>query len=78
MSERLSASNLKPQSHMTILGIDTSLRSSGYGVLVTEGSRMRSPEAGRIRNAPKLPLSECLRAIHARVAERGADSRMEP
>ncbi|MBR1586847.1 MAG: crossover junction endodeoxyribonuclease RuvC [Kiritimatiellae bacterium] len=54
---------------MTILGIDTSLRSSGYGVLVTEGSRMRSPECGRMRNAPKLPLSECLRAIHARVAE---------
>jgi crossover junction endodeoxyribonuclease RuvC len=45
------------------------LRSSGYGVLVTEGSRMRSLEAGRIRNAPKLPLSECLRTIHARVAE---------
>ena len=54
---------------MTILGIDTSLRSSGYGVLVTEGSRMRSLEAGRIRNAPKQPLSECLRTIHARVAE---------
>ena len=54
---------------MTILGIDTSLRSTGYGVLVTEGSRMRSPGAGRIRNAPKLPLSECLRTIHARVAE---------
>ena len=54
---------------MTILGIDTSLRSSGYGVLVTEGSRMRSLEAGRIRNAPKLTLSECLRTIHARVAE---------
>ena len=30
---------------------------------------MRSLEAGRIRNAPKLPLSECLRTIHARVAE---------
>jgi len=54
---------------MIILGIDTSLRSSGYGVLVTEGSRMRSLEAGRIRNVPKLPLSECLRTIHARVAE---------
>ena len=26
-------------------------------------------EAGRIRNAPKLPLSECLRAIHSRVSE---------
>ena len=54
---------------MTILGIDTSLRSSGYGVLSVEGSRMRALEAGRIRNDPKLPLSACLRAIHARVAE---------
>lgn len=53
---------------MIILGIDTSLRSSGYGVLSVEGSRMRSLEAERIHNAPKLPLSECLRAIHARVA----------
>ena len=26
-------------------------------------------EAGRIRNAPKLPLSGCLRAIHSRVSE---------
>ena len=29
---------------------------------------MRSLEAGRIRNAPKLPLSACLRTIHAPVA----------
>ena len=54
---------------MIILGIDTSLRSSGYGVLSVEGSRMCALEAGRIRNDPKLPLSACLRAIHARVAE---------
>ena len=54
---------------MTILGIDTSLRSSGYGVLQTEGSRMYALDAGRIRNPPKLSLSECLRVIHARVVE---------
>ena len=54
---------------MIILGIDTSLRSSGYGVLSVEGSRMRALEAGRIKNDPKLPLSDCLRAIHARIAE---------
>ena len=30
---------------MIILGIDTSLRSSGYGVLSVEGSRMRALEA---------------------------------
>jgi len=54
---------------MKILGIDTSLRSSGYGVLAVEGSRLRAVTCGRIRNAPKLPLSECLRTIHARVVE---------
>lgn len=54
---------------MTILGIDTSLRSTGYGVLVAEGSRLSSLEAGTIRNAPKLQLSECLKNIHVRVAE---------
>ena len=54
---------------MKILGIDTSLRSSGYGVLVAEGSRLRALDFGRIRNAPKAPLSECLRTIHTRVSE---------
>ena len=53
---------------MTVLGIDTSLRSSGYGVLAVEGSRMRTIEYGAIRNAPKLPLSACLKAIHTKVA----------
>ena len=54
---------------MTILGIDTSLRSSGYGVLVTEGSRLSALDFGNIRNAPKLPLSECLKNINVRVSE---------
>ena len=54
---------------VTILGIDTSLRSSGYGVVRVEGSHLRALEAGRIRNAPRLPLSACLRTIHARVTE---------
>ena len=54
---------------MTILGIDTSLRSSGYGVLSVEGSRMRSLEHGTIKNAPKLPLSACLKHIYERIEE---------
>lgn len=52
---------------MIILGIDTSLRSTGYGVLSVEGSRMRSLEAGNIRNAPKMTLTECIGAIHSKV-----------
>ena len=54
---------------MTVLGIDTSLRSTGYGVLEVQGSRMRALEMGTVRNAPKLPLTQCLRNIHAKVAE---------
>ena len=54
---------------MTVLGIDTSLRSSGYGVLSVEGSRMRALACGAIRNAPRLPLTACLKAIHAKVTE---------
>ena len=54
---------------MTILGIDTSLRSTGYGVLAVDGSRLRAVAQGTIKNAPKVPLSECLRTINSRVAE---------
>ena len=54
---------------MTILGIDTSLRSTGYGVLSVEGSRMRMLDCGNIKNGPKLPLTGCLKVIHAKVVE---------
>ena len=53
---------------MKVLGIDTSLRSTGYGVLSAEGSRLRMVECGAIRNTPALPLTACLKAIHERVA----------
>lgn len=54
---------------VTILGIDTSLRSTGYGVLSVQGSRLSMVDCGNIRNAPGLPLTACLRAIHAKVGE---------
>ena len=53
---------------MTVLGVDTSLRSTGYGVLQTEGSRFRALEYGAIRNASKLPVSACLKAVHGKIA----------
>lgn len=60
---------------MTVLGIDTSLRSTGYGVLVAEGSRLSCRTWGHVPNGPKLPLTACLRAIHAKVAELIAEYR---
>ena len=54
---------------MIVLGIDTSLRSTGYGVIAVEGSRMRMLDCGNIPNRATLPLTACLKAIHAKVAE---------
>jgi len=54
---------------MTVLGIDTSLRSTGYGVLSVVGSRLTCVDCGNIKNGPKLPLTSCLKAIHAKVSE---------
>ena len=55
---------------MIILGIDTSLRSSGSGVLSVEGSRMRALEAGRIKNAgTMLVLGEARGAVIVAAAE---------
>jgi crossover junction endodeoxyribonuclease RuvC len=53
---------------MVVLGIDTSLRSTGYGVLVSEGSRLGAVDMGTIKNAQKVSLSGCLRNIHSTVA----------
>lgn len=54
---------------MIVLGIDTSLRSTGYGVLLSEGSRLKAMDMGTIKNAPKVSLSGCLRNIHSTVKE---------
>ena len=54
---------------MKVIGIDTSLRSTGYAVIESAGSRMTALDYGNIRNQPKLPLTACLKAIHAKVAE---------
>ena len=52
---------------MIILGVDTSLRSTGYGVLEVRGSRLVMLDCGNVKNAPKLPLTDCLKAIHAKI-----------
>jgi len=51
-----------------ILGVDTSLRSTGFGVVETRGSRLVALDYGNVPNAAGLPVSECLRRIHAKIA----------
>lgn len=52
-----------------ILGIDTSLRSTGVGVIEVRGAEMRAVAYGRIHNKPKVPHSECLRNIYATITD---------
>ena len=54
---------------MIILGVDTSLRSTGYAVLETVGSRFRALDFGNIPNSPKLSISGCLLAINTKISE---------
>ncbi len=52
-----------------ILGIDTSLRSSGVGIIEVKGSEMRALAYGRIRNKSKVPHSLCLENIFNSITE---------
>ena len=54
---------------MTVLGVDTSLRSTGYALVEATGSSLKALAYGRIPNAATLPLTLCLKAIHSKVAE---------
>ncbi len=54
---------------MRVLGIDTSLRSSGVAVVESLAGRNTALEYGRIHNLAKLPLSECLRRIDGGIRE---------
>ncbi len=45
---------------LRVMGIDTSLRSTGVGILDAAGSRMTPVYYGTIKNPPGRPLSACL------------------
>jgi crossover junction endodeoxyribonuclease RuvC len=52
-----------------ILGIDTSLRSTGVGIIEVFGSELRAVAYGRIQNKPKVPHSLCLENIFNSISD---------
>jgi len=52
-----------------ILGIDTSLRSTGVGIIEARGAEMRAIAYGRIHNKPKVPHSLCLKNIFTTITD---------
>ena len=51
-----------------VMGIDTSLRSTGYGIIDAAGSASVPVAYGRIKNAQGTPLSACLLHLREEVA----------
>lgn len=54
---------------MRVLGIDTSLRCTGLGVVERTGARCQVVEYGLIRNAASLSRSQCLFRLHRGVTD---------
>ena len=54
---------------MIILGVDTAMRCTGYGVLEVIGDDFRVLDCGVIKNKPKVPHSECLRRLSGGIRE---------
>lgn len=50
-----------------ILGIDTALRKTGWGVIEVAGKAVRAVDCGVIVNPPEAPLSACMRHLSASV-----------
>lgn len=54
---------------MRVLGIDTSLRSTGLAVVEEKGSRLTAVESSAVKLPARCPLSECLVTLGRRVTE---------
>jgi crossover junction endodeoxyribonuclease RuvC len=54
---------------MLILGIDTALRTSGYGLIRVNGKRFEPVDCGVIKTPAKHPHSECLRRLQGGIEE---------
>lgn len=53
-----------------VLGVDTSLRSTGWGVVEAAGSSMRALGYGTIKNKQSLPHSQCFLNIRNEIERR--------
>jgi len=54
---------------MIILGVDPSLRSTGFGVIEAAGNALRGLAFGEIRNKPSVLPSRCLVRIHDQIRD---------
>ena len=54
---------------MKILGVDTAMRCTGYGIIEVIGDNFNVLDCGIIKNPQKFPHSECLRRLSGGIRE---------
>lgn len=58
-----------PTRQIRLLGIDSALRTTGFGLVDCQGNRMTAVDCGIITTTAKQPLSECLRRLAGGIRE---------
>ncbi len=61
--------NLKSKISTRVLGVDTSLRSSGVALIETSGSTLTAIEYERVKNPVGRSLSKCLNCLYSAITE---------
>ena len=65
---------ISPLPSRVVIGFDTSLRSTGVGIVAAEGNTRRALYYAPIRVSPKCPMSEALVQLDAEVARLSMNS----
>lgn len=55
--------------HRRILGVDTALRTTGWGIIDVKGNKMTAVDCGVIKNEKTDKISECLRRLAGGIKE---------
>ncbi len=58
-----------PNLQRRILGVDTALRTTGWGIIEVRGKILKAVDCGLIKNPPNSPVSECLKRLLGGVRE---------
>ena len=53
----------QPPGPQRILGVDTALRTTGFGIIDADGPRLAALDCGVIKSPARAPLSACLRRL---------------
>ena len=68
-SPKVEITPIDPNVQRRILGVDTALRCTGWGMIDIRGNSMKAVDCGVIRNSPKLRMSECLKNLAGGIRE---------